>query len=220
MKAVIMANGEYGSLNGYKSIFKDLDLIICSDGGANYAYQIGLVPDYIVGDMDSIAPEVREHYNRMQVPFKRYPKRKDFTDTQLAMSLAENLGVNQIVFTGTIGKRLDHTLSNLYCCLEQVHKGLKVMHYHPDYQVYLFTGKLEIQGKPGDIVSVLALSDCCQGVSEKGFQYPLEDVVLEKKNPYAISNVLADTVGIITVQEGILAVIHYREITPSSGESL
>jgi thiamine pyrophosphokinase len=43
-------------------VIKGSDLIICADGGANYAHEMGLIPAYIVGDMDSIRPEVKEFF--------------------------------------------------------------------------------------------------------------------------------------------------------------
>lgn len=209
MKCVVLANGEYGPLREYRCVIRPSDILLCADGGANYAYEMGLVPSYIVGDMDSIRPEVREHFATHQVQFRKYPRRKDFTDTQLALSLAEELGADEVVFLGTLGKRLDHTLSNLYCGIELAMMGKKVVHYAPDCAVYLTTKTLTICGQKGDMVSVLPLSEEARGVCEKGFEYPLDNVVLEKKNPYAVSNILAKEQGQISVEEGVLAVFHY-----------
>ena len=78
-------------------------MILCADGGANYAYLMKLMPHYIIGDMDSIKNEVRDYYSQKQVIFKKFPKQKDFTDTQLVISYAEELGATEIVFFGTWG---------------------------------------------------------------------------------------------------------------------
>ncbi len=209
MKCVVLANGEYGPLERYSSVVLDSDLIICADGGANYAYEMGLIPAYIVGDMDSIRPEVKEFFAARRVTVKKYPRRKDFTDTQLALSLAEEMGADEVVFLGTLGKRLDHTLSNLYSGIELAMMGKQVMHYSPQCVVYLTARRLVIEGQKGDVVSVLPLSEKALGVCEKGFEYPLENVVLEKKNPYTVSNTLAEEKGEISVEEGILAVFHF-----------
>lgn len=211
MQCTIMTNGEYAALFRYRSIVDNSELIICADGGANYAYQMEIVPAYIVGDMDSIRPKVLEHYTQLEVPILRYPKRKDFTDTQLALSLAEEKGADNITFLGSLGGRLDHTLSNLYSCMEMVQKGHHIIHYHPDYQVYLVNNCLELNGTVGDTVSVIPLTDIAQGVTEIGFEYPLQDVILETGNPYAVSNIMAASTSIIKVQEGMLAVFHYPQ---------
>jgi len=89
-------------------------------------------------------------------------------------------------------------------------KGRKVWHYTANYSAYLVNKEITISGKVGDIVSVLVLTDQAQGVYEEGFEYPLKNVILEKWNPYAISNVLATNEGVITVREGLLLVIHYH----------
>ena len=211
VKCVIFANGEYGPLHEYRWAIAAGDTLLCADGGANYAYEMGLIPQYIVGDMDSIRPGVREFYASRQVQFRKYPQNKDFTDTQLALTLAEELGADEVLFIGTLGKRLDHTLSNLYCGISLALMGIKVRHYAPDCIVYLTTHTLTIHGKKGDMVSVLPLSEKAFGVCEKGFEYPLDNVVLEKANPYAVSNRLAGVQGEISVKEGVLAVFHYHE---------
>lgn len=211
MQCTIMTNGEYAALFRYRTIVDSSDMIICADGGANYAYQMEIVPSCIVGDMDSIRPKVLEHYTQLEVPFMKYPKHKDFTDTQLALSVAEDKGADNITFLGSLGGRLDHTLSNLYSCMDVVQKGYHIIHYHPDYQVYIINRSLELKGTVGDIVSVISLTDYAHGVTETGFEYPLHDVILESRNPYAVSNIMTAAIAVIKVQEGMLAVFHYPQ---------
>lgn len=210
MRCIIMANGEYGNLNLYTSLINSTDIILCADGGANYAMKMGVIPTCIIGDMDSISPEVKEYYIARNAVFKQFPRSKDFTDTQLVVTYAEELGAKEIIFLGTMGKRLDHTMSNLYSGIEASYRGIKIMHFAPGCMVYLVTCELELQGNPGDIVSVLALSEKVLGVCETGFEYPLQNAVLEYKNPYAISNVLISSHARISIEKGILAVFHYN----------
>jgi thiamine pyrophosphokinase len=205
-----MANGDYGDIRNYRRLLDEADTILCADGGANYAHEMGVLPAHIVGDMDSIRPQVKAYYEEQKVPFKKYPQRKDFTDTQLILELAEELGASEIIFVGSLGKRLDHTLSNLYCGAELALRGRKVWHYSANCSAYLVSRECIVHGKIGDKVSVLALSDKARGVYEQGFEYPLENVILEKWNPYAISNVLKEEKGIVRVQEGLLLVLHYH----------
>ncbi len=209
MRCIILANGEYGEIQAYQNLFQDNDTVLCADGGANYAYRLGLVPDSIIGDMDSILPEVKEFYEARNVVMRKFPRHKDFTDTQLTLDIAQELGATEILMLGTLGRRLDHTLSNLYYGMELVQKGIRLTHYTPDSWVYIINQDIEIEGQRGDIVSVLALTQEAHGVSESGFEYALENTILEQSNPYAISNRLAESKGKISVQEGMLAVIHY-----------
>ncbi len=126
------------------------------------------------------------------------------------IAYAEQQGAGEIIMLGTLGKRLDHTLSNLFSSMDMVQKGKKITHYSPECIVYVFSGELEITGNIGEIISVMALTDVCQGVYETGVAYPLEDVQLEIIKPYAVSNHLIADQATIKVREGILAVFHYK----------
>lgn len=209
MRCIILANGEYGEIEAYRNIFKDGDVILCADGGANFAYEMGLMPAYIIGDLDSIRPEVKEYYETCQVEFKKYSSHKDFTDMQLVLSTALEQGADEMLLLGTLGKRLDHTLANLYSGIDLVKQGIKLSHFTPEGWVYIINQDIIIEGNPGDIVSVMTLTDEAHGVSEVGFEYAPTDAEMEKSKPYAISNVLAGQQGTIGVQTGILAVFHY-----------
>ena len=103
-------------------------------------------------------------------------------------------------------------MSNLYSGIELAMMGRRVIHYSPACVVYLNTRRLGIEGTIGDVVSVLPLSDRALGVCEKGFEYPLDNVVLEKKNPYSISNTLLGEKGEISLDEGVLAVFHFLRL--------
>jgi len=209
MRCIVLANGEYGNLDFYRKLFIDNDIVLCADGGANYAYKLGLTPEYIIGDMDSIDEKVKEFFNSKGVRFKKYPQRKDFTDMQLALALAFEMEADEVILLGTQGKRFDHSLSNLYCGIEFVKKGMKITHLGPECTVYLVSDNLSITGKIGDIVSVLPLGGSAEGAYLQGFEYSLENAVLECDNPYTVSNVLAENTADITVKKGVLAVFHY-----------
>lgn len=211
MKLIIMGNGLYGEIGFYSGKFSAAESILCADGGANYAYDLGWRPLAIVGDMDSIRPSVRQHFADLGVPFKLLSCRKDETDTQAVLGLAVEMGATEIVMLGSLGKRLDHTLSNLYCGMTPLRQGIKISHLAPGVCVYLVNKEIEILGEKGDLVSILALTDAVRGVTISGFEYPLHNVCLKKDNPYAVSNLMTGHKGIISVQEGVLAVFHYLQ---------
>lgn len=210
MQFIIMGNGQYGGLDFYDGKFTGTEIILCADGGANYAYKLGWQPSAIVGDMDSIRPEVKKYFTDLGIPFKQLPCRKDETDTQAVLNLAVTMGAREITMLGSMGKRLDHTLANIYSGMALIRQGIKIRHLTPEYCLYLVHSEIEVIGEKGDLVSILALTDTAYAVTISGFEYPLQKVNLEKSNPFAVSNVLNDSKGIIAVQEGVLAVLHYH----------
>ncbi len=212
MKFLIMANGKYGDLAWYKGRTELFDRVVCVDGGAGTARRLGIVPDWIVGDMDSIDEEDRASMERAGVRFAIYPAEKDFTDTQLALDLARREGAREVAVWGGTGSRLDHTLSNLFNAAKLVEDGIDVRFEAPGLTIYLVGDRLIVPGRVGDTVSVLVLGDRATGVTEEGFRYPLHQVVLDGRCQYAVSNVITKPNPSIRVATGILAVFHYRTL--------
>ena len=210
MKCILFANGDYGQdLKPYRKMIAPDDLIICADGGANYAKLMKITPLCIIGDMDSITIETEEYFKKLKVQFRKFPRRKDFTDTQLAIAMAEERQVKEIVFFGTLGRRLDHTMANIYAGLDVVKRGVKLTHYSPEMLLHIVRDQLELKGGEGETVSVFALTDEAVGVSETGFEYDIENAVLKKDNPIGVSNRILSNQAIIKVENGVLAVFHY-----------
>ncbi|MGB9791965.1 MAG: thiamine diphosphokinase [Thermacetogeniaceae bacterium] len=212
MKFLIMANGEYGDSAWYRGRWQGFDKIICADGGAAAARRLGIIPHWIVGDLDSVRDDDRAFMERMGVRFEVYPPEKDFTDTQLAFDLARREGAREVVVWGGTGSRLDHTLSNLFNASKLVEEGIRVSFESPDLTIYLVGDELTVPGRAGDTVSVLVLGDRATGVTERGFRYPLEGATLECRCQYAVSNVIVEPDPTISVETGILAVFHYRSL--------
>ena len=96
---------------GYASIDPNRDLVIAVDSGLERVRVLGLKPDLIIGDMDSVEPELLQlHPNTTQL---RHPADKNETDTELAIHYALDAGASEIVLLGAVGDRLDHTLANV-----------------------------------------------------------------------------------------------------------
>lgn len=211
MKILIMTNGEYGRLEWYAKHKEEFEQVICVDGGAGWARKLGITPNWVVGDMDSINEDDRRYMEREGVQFSRYPSQKDPTDTQISLQLADQLGADEITIWGGTGSRLDHTLSNLYSAAHFVLRGKVVQFNSPVLAIYLVKDYLKLSGQIGNTVSVVALGNAA-GVTLEGFQYPLENVEVDGTWQYGISNVIKNTPQVIRVASGILAVFYYREL--------
>jgi thiamine pyrophosphokinase len=211
MKCLIMANGEYGALDWYRGRAQGYDRVIAADGGAGQALRLGVVPNWVVGDMDSLAQADREMLDGLGAVFCVYPPEKDDTDTQLALRLAHKEGADEIAVWGGTGDRIDHTLSSLFSAAGFAEQGIAIRFEHPRVTVYLVCGRLVVPGHEGDTVSLITLGNRAEGVSLDGFRYPLREAVLDYRRPYTVSNVIVEPNPCVRVTSGVLAVIHYLQ---------
>ncbi len=209
MEFLILTNGEYSDMDWYRGKVDRFDRVICVDGGAGRARELGIIPDWVVGDMDSIGEGDRLFMKKAGAAFEVHPPEKDFTDTQIALELAAREGAREITIWGGIGSRLDHNLSNILSATSLLARGINVLFESPSPVVYLVKDRLVLPGRPGDTVSLIALGERASGVDLSGFKYPLNEATLESNWQWAISNVIKETNPVIRITSGVLAVFHY-----------
>jgi thiamine pyrophosphokinase len=206
--SLIMANGQYGDPTWYKLRAHNYERIICADGGANWATKFGIIPNAIVGDMDSINETERSIMAQNGVLFYTFPSEKDFTDTYLAIDIAVKKGAKSISVWGGTGSRLDHTLANILSAVYFVKNGVSIRFESPNLTIYVIKDSLLLHGAIGDTVTILALEERAAGVSLQGFKYPLDNVILEADQPIGVSNIINSNESLIQIKSGILAVFH------------
>lgn len=214
MKAFIISNGQMSNNDFYLNLFKEQrpDYVICADGGANHLKKLGIIPNTIIGDLDSISIKDLEYYKNLEVEIIKYPTKKDETDTQLAIQYATTLPIKEIVLLGVIGDRIDHSLGNIYLMEDIVLKGLRVSIINENNIVYLINKEIEIYGLIGEVVSLLPYSDKVTGILSEGLEYPLYNKDMIKSNPYGISNVINKKRVKISIQSGLLLVILSKDL--------
>lgn len=183
--------------------------IICADSGAGYLHTIGLVPHVIIGDMDSLSPGMLEHFKERGSRIIRFPEGKNETDTQLALEYAFDAVPDEIYVFGAFGTRIDHTLANVSLLALGVKKGIQVKFIDEWCETFVVDRESTIEGEPGQTVSLLPLSDTVTGITIEGFEYPLNDGMMEIGIPYGVSNRLIAARGVISVKSGHLLVIRY-----------
>jgi thiamine pyrophosphokinase len=183
--------------------------IICADGGARHARAMGLVPSLIVGDMDSLAPDLLALFTGQGIEIRRFPAEKDETDTELAFAAALDTHPSEILVIGALGYRLDHTLANLSLLLKGEKQHISVTLADEWCEVFLAAGACMVTGRIGQTVSLLPFFGEATGVSLSGFQYPLDGATLSMEAPRGISNRLTSEKGTIIVGSGHLVVIRF-----------
>ncbi|MDR2136775.1 MAG: thiamine diphosphokinase [Synergistaceae bacterium] len=176
------------------------------DRGAWACRNAGVSPIYALGDFDSIADEDRQWLEHLDVKIDRYPADKDYTDFQLCLRRA---GGNLLV-TGCWGGRFDHAFANVFSIPWGCEWGAKVRAFADESEVLIpLVGKtsieLEFRARPS-VVSLLPLSDVCEGVSLRGTKWELNDAEIFLKRPYTVSNVPTEDRVQVRLEKGSLGV--------------
>jgi thiamine pyrophosphokinase len=222
MRAIIVANGQVNEDEGYGHLVRPDDLIIAADGGASVAQQLGLVPQVVVGDMDSVPPELRAELEEGGCQFVDHPARKDETDTELAIQYALQRGAREILLLGATGDRLDHTLANVFLLgmpgLDAV--PAKVVAANTEIWLLRDGGELEVHGQPGDIVTLLPLGQDAIGIESDGLEWALHDDTLHFGPARGVSNVMTADTARVALGEGLLLVFRVRTSMERRSDSM
>lgn len=212
-KCLIISGGhlETGSLQFYQDKIGKVDYTICADGGVRHAAKLGIKPDLVVGDFDTLTPEEVERTCKNGVKIRRYPCRKDYTDTHIALLQAVEMGYCEIDIIAAWGGRLDHTLANIMLLALPEAENARLRILDEKHEAYLVRNKAKFSGKTGEIISLLPLSDCVSGVFTKGLEYNLENGILKMGIPIGVSNSFADSEVEIEIKKGLLLAIRVLE---------
>lgn len=212
MKAAILSNGTVKNIDFLRSFIENCDLFICADGGAKYAQILSIKPDILVGDFDSLDEDTLNYYIKLGVEIDRYPKEKDYTDTQLAIDKAIELGSNEIVLLCATGNRLDHTLANINMLYYLYNKGIKAEIIDEYNRICLLRGENVIRGKEGDTISFIPFFGDIKKIILKGFYYELNGVRLSKDISLGVSNIFIGEVGYVNTGDDFVLAIYSHDL--------
>jgi thiamine pyrophosphokinase len=215
LRALIVADGDVPSRADVDRLLGGAlaDLLVAADGGASKAAALGLEPDLVVGDADSLAPDAIAELRASGVEVIVHPTEKDESDTELALREALARGATSVIVVGAFGgNRLEHTVANLLLLALPEADGRDVRLADGASEVRLLEGGrlLTLIGRSGDFVSLFPLAPVVDGVTTHGLEYPLVDEQLTQGPARGLSNVMNEERATISVKAGRLLVIHTR----------
>lgn len=204
MRAVIFAGGAVSDYDFIKSQIRTEDFIIAADSGLEHLVKLGITPDVMIGDMDSVHCEI------IGKEIIRLKTMKDDTDTEAAVMLACKRGADEILILGALGSRMDHSLANILLLKKLDDLGIKSCIINENNEIRYFAGDMVLCGKKGDTVSLLPLSEM-EEVSNEGLLYPLDNDALSFGTSRGVSNVMLEDKCRITAKKGTALVIKSRD---------
>lgn len=210
MRTLIIANGNIDN-NILHTILKPNDTIICCDGGSKYLFEEGIIPHYIIGDLDSSIPQIIQFFETKNVVFKKFNSKKDETDMELCIDFAISLGTNEIIILGAIGTRIDHTLTNINLLMKAEDANVKATIVDNNNEIQIIINNITITGKKGDLVSLIPISTYVEGIDTTGLEYPLKNATMTIGKSLGVSNVMTSNLATVNIKSGYLLVIKAKD---------
>jgi len=203
-KCIILANGKPPRKN-IITFFqkKGYDTLICADGGADSALKLGLIPDHIIGDLDSTNETVLNKFKTKSTIINY--KRQNDTDVEKCLKFVIKNKFKEALLVGVTGNRLDHTFCNLGIVLKFFHQ-INISLIAEDSFLKAFNGKLKLKTSPGEIISLYGF-DRKTKITSKGLKYPLKNISLPFGEKESTSNIATSDSLQLTISKGIIFVI-------------
>ena len=191
MLAAIFLNGSPDSPDLLRRVAGRADLVVAADGGARYALEAGVVPDLVVGDMDSLEEDLALEVERRGASLERHPVRKDKMDGHLAVLAARERGATTADLLCALGGRLGALFAVTHILLGAERIGLHSSVVADRGRIFVVEdGSRTVEGDPQDSISIFPMSGPAAGVTLEGMEYPLENATLEPGDTLGFHNEL------------------------------
>lgn len=184
-------------------------LVVAADGGGNHLHARGLVPDLVVGDMDSIRADALAAFEAAGARVVRHARAKLHADGTLALDVALDEGAREVVLLAATGGRLDLTLATFHLLRRGAARGARMRAVAHEGALWTATPEapVELALARGTVVSVIPLSDVADGVRVEGCRWPLEGARMASGDPFGVSNEANAPRQRFACASGLLAII-------------
>ncbi len=217
MNTLIISGGSIDHDLALKILERKFDRVIGVDGGLKYCYEHQVSPTNIVGDFDTLEPEILRWYQEhTRIEIRKYNPVKDATDTQIALELALELGSRSITMLGGTGTRLDHVLGNIQSMYLPFCRGVACELVDAHNRIRLL-GKgcfhLKREEQYGTYFSLIPLTTEAAGVTLEGVKYPLNRhcFTVLGSGSLGVSNEIMEEEARITIESGVMILIESRD---------
>ena len=210
-RLIIFANGDLPDLQKAHDLLRTDDFIICADGGTHHALALGLTPNLVIGDMDSIQKNQWHKLEKDGVPIELFPRDKNETDLELALNRAIEFEPQQIIIVAALGGRLDQTIGNIALLTDIRLSTFDVRLADGVDEIFFCRNQVQIHGRSGDIVSLIPWGNPVRGVQTQGLKWALADETLYPEKTRGISNEMLSDTASLRISSGNLLVIHTRK---------
>lgn len=177
--------------------------LLAADGGANHLGRIGLRPDAVIGDLDSISTGIRKFIGEERMIHR---PDQDRTDLDKALEYAfDELGLERLTVLGATGGRLDHAVGNLGLLAKRA-LGDRLVFVADDHRVLGVTGELTLDAEPGETWSFFTVDPAVR-VTLEGVRWPIADTAIDLARKPSISNEAVSDRVTVRAEGGAVVVV-------------
>lgn len=188
------------------------ETIIAADKGLEALNKINVMPNYIIGDFDSVNKTTLNQYKDKNIEITYLKPEKDFTDTHMAIKLAIEKRAKHITIIGATGTRMDHTLANIHILNEALQNNVPTEIINENNRIMLINRKAKlIKNTNYKYVSIIPLTTKITGVTLKGFKYNIENTTINLGESIGVSNEQIEQEALIEIKEGIAILIYSKD---------
>ena len=190
------------------------DYVIAADSGMEFCYRSKLRPNCIIGDFDSVNPEVLSTFREQaDIEWRDYIPEKDYTDSEIAVCTAMEKGSTCIHILGATGSRLDHVIGSIQLLSKIDEAGIEGRIIDANNRIRVIHGRtvLTKENQFGKYVSILPLSTRITGITLTGFKYPLHLATITSDNTLGISNEIVEAEAVVDFDDGVAIIIEARD---------
>jgi thiamine pyrophosphokinase len=207
-----------GGARPHHGIAQDINspqLVIAADSGWSHARAFGYVPQFLVGDLDSISDDDLEEARSLDTEIVQHSTDKDLTDTEIALHLARTLKYERIHVVSGGGDRFDHLVAMLHSLVAHAQDVVVTAHVGPSI-IHFVTPKERFHATcaPNTTVSLIPLGGAARGVRSEGLKWNLARETLHSFASRGVSNCTTADSFSLSLRTGVLAVI----VTQLTGE--
>lgn len=207
-RGVILCAGPVANAEALRGLLRPDDRFLAADGGWRLASRLGIVPEWLVADFDSMPPPDLPESVRV----RRLPVQKDVTDAAAAARIALEEGCRELLLLGATGGRLDHQQGAVVLAAGLAREGCTVTLADERNEIAVYTrspGKLTPH--PGCKVSLFAFGGPVIGLTVAGLAYELTDYDLSPYDALCVSNEFTDKPATVTFREGTLLLFYSKD---------
>jgi len=191
-KIILILNGELSNYKNIVSFLKQYNSIICADGAANKIIQLGIEPDYILGDLDSIDSNNLKKYSKNIIELKN----QNYNDLHKSLLWLKEKNIKKIDIIGFNGKRIDHTIGNFSIILDCI-SFIDITIYTEYGTIYTVNKERIFKNCNKKSISIFnSMSE--NKITTYGLKYELNDICLEELYKGTLNKAIEDKITIKT----------------------